>query len=174
MEAEPDFETKKAISNVKSLGTAQYLFGAIGLATPLIAMSRRTGHMGGVMKELDDLLYTGDVGFYTWSAMATTVVAALFLIGCGAATSKLKPVARTLTLVHVALGFANGLFNVVVAFGIMVPALLQFADRAGPAGLGGAIGGIIGGFIGGIFGFLFPGLELWMITRPKVKDILTG
>jgi hypothetical protein len=171
-DAEAELERKKVVSNVQSLGIGQIVVGALGMVSPIYAFMLRNGRMGGALKRLDDLLWTGTIGTYMVSALASSLVVSLFLVGVGLTTQKLRPVARSLTFAHAALGFANGLYNLIVVFAITVPALLAFADAEGAVGIGGAVGGIAGGAFGGFFSLLFPALELWVMTRPGVRDVL--
>jgi hypothetical protein len=167
-----DHEAQKTLGHVKALGTVQCFLGVGGLVTPLYIFAQRPRSGPDVVRRLDALLWSGDIGFWMYTTVGLGVVLASFLLVTGISMTRRRPRARVMTLVHGVAGLLNGLLNASVTFFVVVPALMAFAERNGPVGMAGAIGGIVGGVVGCITGIAFPTLELWAVSRPKISAML--
>ncbi len=157
---------------MKALGTVQCFLGVGGLVGPLYIFAQRPRSGPDVVRRLDALLWSGDIGFLMFTSLGLGVLLASFLLATGISMTRRRPRARVMTLIHGVTGLLNGLLNASVTFFVVVPALLGFAEGTGPVGMAGAIGGIVGGVIGCFTGIAFPALELWAVSRPKISALL--
>ena len=170
--AQVDHQAQKTLGHVKALGTVQCFLGVGGLVTPIYVFAQRPRTGLDVVRRLDALLWTGDIGFWMYTTLGLGMLLASFLLYTGLSVTRRRPASRVMTLVHGSVGLLNGLLNVGVTFFVIVPALLAFADTAGAVGMAGAIGGIVGGALGCLTGIAFPSLELWAVTRPPISAML--
>lgn len=172
-EVHADPELAKLENHVNALGITQLALGIMGAASCVMLLFQ--GLFGGPgAQEVYTLLWSGELGMWMKLQTALGFVSALALVGVGAVTQKKRPFARPLSFAHGAFSLAVVALNGWLIFGVMVPLLGDFADSAGPVGTAALWGGIAGGSLGALFGLLFPILELWVMTRPRIREVLRG
>jgi hypothetical protein len=91
------------------------------------------------------------------------------LLAAGIGLLKLKPWARTLSIIYGIYSIIIIIISTALNYVFLVEPMLQKAHGTqGPEAIGGAIGGAVGGMCGGCLGIIYPILLLIFMTRPNV------
>lgn len=160
-------------SGLRLLGIAQCALGVFGLgAAPLTLITRFMARDPGSRK-VQELLWEGWLGAWTYASLAIGTVIAFVLIAAGIGVVRGLPWGRTLTLVHGAVATAQVIVGQVVAVALLYPALWQLGSGGTAAEKGGAIGGVLGGLFGSLLALALPAIELYVMTRPQVKEFFS-
>jgi len=108
--------------------------------------------------------------YATWLKLSLVLgaVVCVALLAAGIGLLKVRPWARTLSILYGIYAIVMGIVGMVVNYFFLVqPMLEQARQKTGPEAAG-AIGGTIGGSIGGCFGLIYPILLLIFMTRANV------
>lgn len=159
-------------SGLKILGIAQCALGVFGLlSAPLTLVTRALAQDPG-SRRVQHLLWDGWLGAWTYLSLAIGTALAVLLIVAGVGVIKGRALGRKLSLVHAATAIALVIIGQIIAATALYPALFELASSGSAAERGGAIGGVVGGLFGSLIGLILPAVELYVMTRPHVKEQL--
>jgi hypothetical protein len=86
-----------------------------------------------------------------------------------------------MTVIYGVVTLLVGVFGLVYSFGFVMPAMNEYFDAQSTKGSAGAaqatgakIGAMVGSCAGVLFGLVYPGLLVYFMTRPRVKDYFAG
>lgn len=139
------------------------LFGA--LASVMLFAAAGTNSNNPVVQIIQN-----NPGYATWLKFSIVmgVVVCAVLLAAGIGLLKLKPWARTISIIYaiyaIVMVFVGGAVNY---FFLVQPMLQQSQHQHGPEAAG-AVGGAVGGMFGSCFGLIYPVLLLIFMMRANV------
>lgn len=166
-----DPELAKLDNHLKSLGVVQIFLGFTGLASTAVAAMQGLGSPDPLVRRVYEALWTGELGFWMKTQTGVAALVLLLLLSAGFANTKRKAIALPLTLTHAVGSILTQLFGFWVFFAQMWPVLVRLADELGPAGIGAMAGAVAAIGVGALLGFILPVYELWVVTRPRVREV---
>jgi hypothetical protein len=104
---------------------------------------------------------------WTLASIPLGLVATGVLIAAGIGLLKMKPWARTASIVWAIYGIVAGPIGIIVNFVAMSSELADAGHRGGPEAVG-AVAGMVGGTIGGCIGLIYPAILLIFMFRRSV------
>jgi hypothetical protein len=160
-------------TGVTVLGVVMIVFGGLGLLSgPSTLLSRELGKQTGSGR-IQELMWSGAFGTWMFVALGIGTLMALLLLASGIGVLRRQSWARKAGLAYGIAGVVFGVVGQMVNILFLYPKLAAF-EGADAAERGGAIGGIVGGVVGGLFGMVLP-IVLWVaMTRPTIKEELSG
>jgi hypothetical protein len=157
-------------AGLRLLGIAQCALGAFGLlAAPITVITRVVAQDAG-SRRVQELLWEGWLGAWTWTSLVLGTLLAVTLIAAGVGVVRGMRWGRSLTLAHGVLAILHVVSGQVVSVVFLYPALWALGTGGNAAERGGAVGGVIGGFFGSLVALVLPVIELWVMTRPSVRE----
>lgn len=161
-------------SGLKILGIAQCALGVFGLlSAPLSLLTRAMARDPGSQR-VQHLLWDGWLGAWTYASLLIGTALAVLLIVAGVGVLKGRALGRRLSMIHAVAAIALVVVGQIVAVVGLYPALFELAASGSAAERGGAIGGVVGGLFGSLVALVLPAVELYVMTRPDVKERLAG
>lgn len=160
-------------SGLKLLGIAQCALGAFGIATAPLALITRALVQDPGSRQVQDLLWDGWLGAWTYASLTLGTALAVLLIVAGVAVTRGRALGRKLSIAHALATLALVVVGQIVTALLLYPALLELAANGGAAERGGAVGGIAGGLLGSAVALVLPAIELVVMSRPQVKEQLS-
>ncbi|HTJ83079.1 MAG TPA: hypothetical protein VL400_15265 [Polyangiaceae bacterium] len=164
---------QKLQGNVKILGGIQIGLGVIG-GLGVIASNAMLGSMSTnpVQKQMNDIFHTGTIGTWMDASQYVGVALAIILVVAGVSLVRLRPLGRPLSIAHATLAAVMVVVGLYMNIVYVFPALDDFARQGGVVAEAGARGGKIGGYVGSIIGLVLPAFELYLMTRPGIRQAL--
>jgi hypothetical protein len=161
---------EKNTRRLRTLGIVQLVFAGLGVLS--LINSLLPNNKDPIARRLNEVMWSGELG--TWMRVSTGIgfVFTVVLALAGWCLLKRNPLGRTLTLAHGigALGF--GVVSFFVTRSLMSTMIATVASDLGPAGQIFKTTFEIALIFGFLFGSAVQLLELWLITRPGVKEFL--
>jgi hypothetical protein len=159
-------------AGLKAMGAIQIIFGALGFfSAPLTLLMRNLAGHDPVSRRIQEVTWEGGFGMWMRFALFVQTLIAVTLLASGVGVLKLRPWARTSSMVYAIAACVMNVVGQIANFMVLIPELQRIADEhpRSPAAQGGAIGGMVGGVLGGILGLALPVITLVVMTRPSVK-----
>lgn len=157
-------------SGLRLLGIAQCALGVFGLGAAPLTLITRFVARDPSSRKVQELLWEGWLGAWNYASLGLGTLTAALLIAAGLGVVRGKPWGRTLTLAHAVAAIALVVIGQVVSVTLLYPALWQLGTGGTAAERGGAIGGVVGGLFGGLVALALPAIELYVMTRPSVRE----
>lgn len=158
-------------SGLRLLGIAQCALGVFGLGAAPLTLITRFVASDPASRRVQELLWEGWLGAWTYLSLALGTLLAAGLIAAGVGVVRAVPWGRTLTLVHAVGAIGHAVVGQIVAVALLYPALWELGSSGSAVERGGAIGGVVGGLFGSLVALVLPVVELYVMTRPSVKAI---
>jgi hypothetical protein len=157
-------------TGLRFLGITQCALGVFGLAgAPITVLTRLVARDPGSLR-VQELLWDGWLGVWTYASLVIGTLLAFVLIAAGAGVLQGRPFGRTLSLAHAGGALMHVVLGQIIAVALLYPALWQLGSSGSAIERGGAVGGVLGGIVGSLFTLVLPAVELYVMTRPTVKE----
>lgn len=154
---------------VTVFGILNIVFAALGLFTMLGSMMLFTVTGGNSSNPVVQLIHDNPT-YAAWMkiCIALGLIVSPLLLAAGIGLLKLKPWARTISIVYAIYSIVMVPVSGVINYIYLVQPLLQQAQQKQGPEMAGAIGGAIGGTFGSCFGLIYPILLLIFMLRANV------
>ena len=160
---------------VTVFGILNIIFAALGifgvLASVMLFMAVGNSSNNPVIQIIHD-----NPAYAAWMKISIVLglLASGVLLAAGIGLLKLRPWARTLSIIYAIYALVMVLVGSVVNYIFLVQPMLQQAQQKQGPEAAGAIGGAIGGMFGSCFGLIYPVLLLIFMMRANVVAAFRG
>jgi hypothetical protein len=176
------------------IAVIQIIFGALGVCGGIAALGLKPA-LESMMKnqprgagapspfELEDEIEKRLPGYKAVQMTQVGIGLPLAVVAIVGAAMMLKGNAtgHKMTVFYGVVSLLLGVFGLVYSLGFVMPAINEYFDAqaakggaAATAATGGKFGAMIGSCVGLLFSLVYPGLVVFFMTRPRVRDYFAG